>query len=76
MKRAHTHTHTHTSIAYHPQAFTSMVLDPLDSRRLCLTGSQGALLLLQLTNPSVDEVEVQQYRVSMPAGEREGDVCV
>jgi hypothetical protein len=45
--------------------FQQLVVDPLNGRRLCLCGSQGALVLLTLVNPEEDHVEQQQYRANV-----------
>lgn len=42
-----------------------MAVAPLDSRQLCLSGSNGALVVLQLTDPARDKVQLQQYRVNV-----------
>lgn len=48
------------------EIFRHMSTAPFDSRQLCVCGHSGALLVLQLTDPARDKVQVQQYRVNLP----------
>ena len=51
------------------QCFTSLVADPLDSRRLCLTGTRGCLAIVDLIDPiGADDVRVKQYTLAMQQG--------
>lgn len=57
------------------ELFSQLTVDPLDSRQICLCGSNGAVAVLQLTDPAADKIQAQQYRVNLqqqPAGERGG----
>lgn len=45
--------------------FGHLAVAPSDSRQLCLCGSSGALVVLQLIDPANDKVKVQQYRVNL-----------
>jgi hypothetical protein len=47
------------------ETFVSLAVDPLDCRRLCLCGSQGALAVLRLRDTDADDVELRQYRVAV-----------
>lgn len=47
------------------ETFSTLNVDPLDRRRLCLCGNQGALVVLQLDDPQSDRVEQKQYRVNL-----------
>ena len=51
------------------QSFTSLVADPLDCRRLCLTGTRGCLAIVDLVDPiGADVVRVKQYTLAMQQG--------
>jgi hypothetical protein len=58
------------------ELFSQLTVDPLDSRQVCLCGSNGAVAVLQLTDPAADKIQAQQYRVNLQqqaAGERQRD---
>lgn len=55
-----------------PELFSQLAVDPLDSRQLCLCGSNGALAVLQLNDPGTAAggggdrgVALKQYRVNL-----------
>lgn len=47
------------------ELFSQLAVDPLDSRQLCLCGSNGAVAVLQLQDPAADKIQAQQYRVNL-----------
>jgi hypothetical protein len=57
------------------ELFSDLAVDPLDCRRLCLCGSQGALAVVQLGAPLPDRAEVQQYRVNIQSSGRSVRYC-
>jgi hypothetical protein len=50
-----------------PQLYGQLAVAPLNSRQLCLCGSSGSLVVLQLSDPARDKVPMQQYRVNTQA---------
>jgi hypothetical protein len=54
-----------------PELYGQLAVAPLDSRQCCLTGSSGALVVLQLADPARDKVPMQQYRVNTQAAGKE-----
>lgn len=50
------------------ETYIGLAVDPLDCRRLCLCGSQGALVVLRFLNIDKDDVDLRQYRVGVPGG--------
>lgn len=47
------------------ELFSQLAVDPLDSRQMCLCGSNGAVAVLQLHDPAADKIQLQQYRVNL-----------
>jgi hypothetical protein len=57
-----------------PQLYGQLAVAPLDSRQLCLCGSSGSLVVLQLSDPARDKVAMQQYRVNTQAAGASGQL--